>query len=471
MAVVGGGFAGLTAANRAAQRGFRVVVLECGPAPDYACNSRVCTGVYHVAWMPESCDSELLYDRIMSRSGGGAKRDLARLLATMAAPVKAWLLEQGAAFQPHYRDPGGPESLAPRRRLGPGLDWRDRGPDRLLQRMTKNLAARGGEIHLGTRAESLMLDNGACVGLNARRSGKPTRYRAPAVVLADGGFQAAPDLVSKYVTAADGIQQRNTGTGRGDGLRMAEAAGAALVGLEGFYGHVLSRDAFTNDRLWPYPQLDVLAASNILIDGSGRRFADEGLGGVYMSNAIARLADPLSACIVFDWNAWQAARTEDTVPPNPSLVDAGGTLLRGDSIAGLAERIGVPRAALQATVSEYNEALGKGELARLRPPRRTGTYVSRPIRTAPFFAAPVCAGITVTTGGIAVDGQARVLRDDQTPIPGLFAAGSTAGGMEGGPGASYVGGLSKAFVLGYRAAETIGLPSTQRAWRHDRPRQ
>jgi fumarate reductase flavoprotein subunit len=67
---------------------------------------------------------------------------------------------------------------------------------------------------------------------------------------------------------------------------------------------------------------------------------------------------------------------------------------------------------------------------------------------APFYAIPLCAGITVTSGGIAVDGRARVLDRTGAPIPGLYAAGSVVGGLEGGPKAGYVGGLIKAFGIG-----------------------
>ena len=76
------------------------------------------------------------------------------------------------------------------------------------------------------------------------------------------------------------------------------------------------------------------------------------------------------------------------------------------------------------------------------------------IRTAPFYAMPICAAITNTMGGIVVDGDARVLDKNDKPIPGLYAAGSTVGGLDGGPHAGYVGGLIKA-TIGLRAAETI----------------
>jgi fumarate reductase flavoprotein subunit len=79
-------------------------------------------------------------------------------------------------------------------------------------------------------------------------------------------------------------------------------------------------------------------------------------------------------------------------------------------------------------------------------------YRAWPIRTAPFYAIPICAAITNTMGDIVVDGNGAVLDQSDTPMPGLFAAGSTVGGLDGGPNAGYVGGLIKA-TIPFRAAE------------------
>ena len=56
-------------------------------------------------------------------------------------------------------------------------------------------------------------------------------------------------------------------------------------------------------------------------------------------------------------------------------------------------------------------------------------------------------------GGIAIDAHARVLRESGEIIPGLYAAGSSTGGLEGRGGAHYLGGLIKAAVFGLIAAE------------------
>ena len=78
-----------------------------------------------------------------------------------------------------------------------------------------------------------------------------------------------------------------------------------------------------------------------------------------------------------------------------------------------------------------------------------------PIDGPPYCAIRVCAGVTNTMGGIDIDGGARVLDRAGRPIPGLYAAGSSTGGLEGGPNAGYVGGVVKAFVLGLLAGESV----------------
>ena len=236
---------------------------------------------------------------------------------------------------------------------------------------------------------------------------------------------------------------------------MAQAVGAASTGLDMFYGHLHSRDAMQSSRLWPRPYADEIAAASIVIDADGRRFADEGLGGIYLSNAVARLPDPLGATIVFDQAIWDGPPGRGHAqPPNPLLPEAGGTLHRAGTIAELAGLIGIAPQRLEDLVAAYNAAIDAGTLHLLSPPRRSDRYKAWPIRTAPFYALPICAAITNTMGGIVVDGNGAVLDENDTPMPGLFAAGSTVGGLDGGPHAGYVGGLIKA-TIALRAAEAI----------------
>jgi fumarate reductase flavoprotein subunit len=236
---------------------------------------------------------------------------------------------------------------------------------------------------------------------------------------------------------------------------MAQEAGAALTALDRFYGHLLCRDAMHSDKVWPYPELDGIATASILVDTHGRRFADEGMGGVWLANTTARQPDPLCATIVFDAKIWEGPGRSARIPANPSLANAGGTIHTAPTLDALAAMAGLQAEALQATVTAYNDTVRAERMQTLSPPRSVDRFKPWPIQTAPFYAIPVCAGITYTMGGIRIDADARVLRPDGSAIAGLYAAGSTTGGLEGGERAAYLGGLTKAGVQGLCAAEHI----------------
>ena len=134
----------------------------------------------------------------------------------------------------------------------------------------------------------------------------------------------------------------------------------------------------------PRPYVDEIAAAGIVIDADGRRFADEGLGGIYLSNIVARLPDPLGATIIFDQAIWDGPPGRGYAQsPNPLLLEAGGTLHRAGTIAELAGLIGIAPQRLQDLVRAYNAAIDAGTLHMLSPLRRSDRYRAWPIRTAP----------------------------------------------------------------------------------------
>ncbi len=455
--VVGGGIAGLTAANRAAQLGLKAVVLEKGSGPQYLCNSRFSGGILHIAFH-NIREGEVALEAAMKDATSGYAQPALREAFAKTAPVAVdWLREEGAKFIRIAGSVWQQWVFAPPRALAPGIDWKGRGPDLTLRTLVDNLKKRGASIKLDTLVTALVQENGRVVGVDTQSNGAAVRYTASrAVVIADGGFQSNLDLVRENITRQpEKLKQRGAATGMGDGLRMARAIGAGTAGLDCFYGHLLSRDAFTNDKVWPYPQLDELGVAGILIDGGGKRIADEGKGGVYLANMVARSADPLACFTIFDEAIWDGPGRGARIPANPNLVKAGGTVHKAESLASLAAIISVPAQALQATIDEYNAALQAGASGKLGVPRSTKPNAAFPIAKAPFYAVPICAGITYTMGGLAIDADARVLREDGSVITGLYAAGAATGGLEGGPEIGYLGGLMKATAFGYRAAEHI----------------
>ena len=456
VAIVGGGIAGLMTANRLAQLGRRSVVLERGSEERYLCNTRYTGGTFHVCLRDIMLEERTLKDAISNATDGFVSETWAGTIAREGRRVVRWLQDEGVRFMKVSAAEHHKWVLAPPGRNGPGLDWKGRSGDVLLRTLEAKLAQRGGELVRNSRVLSLLIENGACRGVVVEHDGRELRYHARSVVIADGGFQANPELVASYICERpQALQQRNAGTAQGDGLKMALAAGARLVGTDRFYGHVLSRDAMTNDRLWPYPYLDSLATAGIVVDGKGDRFTDEGRGGVYIANAIAQLSDPLSAVVVFDSAIWEGAGRAGLIPANPHLPAVGGTVVTGASLEALSRSLGIVPSRLEGTVRAYNEAIASNEAPKLDPPRSTTRYTAQPIKVAPFYAVPACCGITATMGGIAIDEHARALRDNGEAISGLYVAGGAAGGLEGGPQVGYVGGLVKCGVTALIAAEHI----------------
>lgn len=253
--------------------------------------------------------------------------------------------------------------------------------------LTEALAGRAGELRL---AEPLA----------ALPDGVP-------VVLATGGFAASRDLVRSFVTAeADNLWVRANPHSSGDGLRLAQEAGAGLTaGMDEFYGRSLPAPpaAVTPDRFVDLSQLYARHATVEALDGD-----------VYSPASVA----------------WHESDVAQWISRKPGArawytVDA--------------DRLGLP--AGRGTVADAIDAA-----------RTSGADVTqRGDRTA-VLVAP---GITSTLGGLRVDRDARVLREDGEPLAGLYAAGSDVGGVSTG---GYSSGLAAALVLGRVAAErALGL--------------
>ena len=476
LVVVGAGLSGLTAANRSLEAGLQVVILEAGADESYLCNSRIASGSFNIAHCDPTAGESVVYSAIMSDTDGAADPAIAQSISRAMNPAMRWFRAEGAKFIKITR-PGAAAStwsLAPPRPANPGFGWQGRGPDLALRTLLKNFASRGGTIIRRARARDILMAGGACAGVRADCGDSSVIARAPQIVLADGGFQANPELVRRFISPRpERLVQRNARTGVGDALLMAEKLNAKLVGMNRFYGHLLVQEALSDDLLWPYPTIDTLASSAVVIDQSGRRFLDEGVGGVAMANHIAGLDDPLSATAIFDDAMWRSTGRLDFTPPNPFLVSSGGTLTTRRTLKELEEALALPANALTQTIATYNQALGAGRPEALDPPRSPGRVFGvlrssatrtemSPLVEPPFHAIRLCAGLTYTMGGVAIDGAARVIDRQGEIIPGLYAVGSCAGGAEGGPAAGYIGGLCKALSLGFIAAQDIARKAAER---------
>ena len=449
--VIGGGIAGLVSALGAAQHGLAVVVLEQGAEDQYLCNSRLTGGVFHCALRPPDLPAADLEQIIVRNRGADVNRALAAAIARDALPAIRWLQALGVRFIRGSGDAWHNFVLAPPSLGRTGEGWRGRGGDTLLRGLEAHLNAHGSQIRRAHRATTLLVEGDYVVGVQ----GNGFAIRAPVVVIADGGFQANADLVRSAISPnPNHIATRNAGTSFGDGLRMAREVGAALAPDQSkFYGHVVSRDALTNPKLRFYPWLDELARAGVVVTRNGGRFCAERYGGIHIANAIAALPEPGSATVVWDSAIWEGPGRVGFVPANPNLLKLGATLFRAGAVPELARNAGLDETGLLETVARHNADLQ----AEASVSANSASAIKGPrlILTAPFWAAPAAAGITYTMGGLAVDGDSRVMSESGSAIGGLYAVGGSSGGVEGGSKSAYVGGLVKAAATGWRAARHI----------------
>src|SRR6185503_1314059 len=238
--VIGAGIAGLVTANRAAQLGKRVVVLEKSTEDKYICNSRYAYGTIHINYSDLNQDEDVLMGRIDAATEGTARKDLARAVAKDGRRLVQWLKSE--AVNVTQLDGYQTAVLAPAWRKGFGLTWDGYGSDLALQVLGGNFEKRQGRILRGTRARGLKLGPSG-IEVDTEGSGK---LHAAAVVIADGGFQANPDMVRAFgiSPAPEKLLPRNGGTAVGDGIKLAQSVGGAIsVGMNNIYGHIHSRDA------------------------------------------------------------------------------------------------------------------------------------------------------------------------------------------------------------------------------------
>ncbi|MET0782537.1 MAG: FAD-dependent oxidoreductase [Microbacterium sp.] len=461
---VGGGLAGASAALRAAELGLRAAVLEQGDDEHYSCNTRISGGTLHVAYLSPYESPEVLAAALADVTFGSVDPALRHMLSERAREAVDWLEACGATLA--RLDPVA--GLLPQIALIPlGATTTSAttggGSDLLLQAMLARLGELGGELLLGRRVIDLIVEDGRVKGVRAEGPDGVETVHAAGVVLADGGFQGDSALVERYIGAAPGqIVQRSAGTGSGTALRLAQDAGARLVHLDSFYGHLLSRDAIDNDHLWPYPPIDAIAAAGIVVDETGHRFCNEGFGGVHTANQVARRGNrvTLAVCSRELWDS-DVAKAPRPPGPNPNIEAHGGTVHYADTIPELAMLAGVDPDNLAATVDAFNAAVAAGTTADLLVPRTDGQASifshgrAYGQLTPPFVGIPCLPGITFTMGGPLIDDHACVVGDDGRPIAGLYAAGGSAAGFDGGPDVGYAGGLVRAAVAGRAAAEHL----------------
>jgi tricarballylate dehydrogenase len=455
--VAGAGLTGLAAAISAREAGARVVLLEKGHREDVGGNAAFSGGLFLFCYdgpddllsITTDFETDMRADRIdappyppedyaaelMAMSDGQADPPLIKALAERSLDTVRWLTGKGVRFVfnrsvgASVRD--GVLHVPPGQILTSSGEGMSRGFE-VIKPLLRHAESLGVEVRWSTSLADVDRGGGQAVTENGET------VPADAVVIATGGFQANQELRRRHLGPQwEIVKLRGTRLSTGDGIHAALRAGAAEAGTW------TSCHSAAVDPSMPSPQRSEASPPfplhgfwlGILVNRDGVRFVDECPGPWVknyskMGKAIMRQPG-CAAYEIFDQRT--AARVADEF--------AGAAVpVVADTIAELAQKIGVPADRLTRTIKGFHTGTST-------PPKTHDAY---PIDQPPFVAYQAVAGLTFTFGGVRIDPDGRALGVDGAPLPGLYAAGEATGGLFYG---DYPGGaaLMRAAVFG-RAA-------------------
>ncbi len=480
--VVGAGNAALCAALAARQKGARVLVLEAAPEAESGGNSRFTAGAFKFCYegaadihrlVPDLTETEMANTDFGSHSEEAYFEHMFRVtryrcdaamteqLVTQSRETMFWLKNQGVRFVPIWG-----------RMAVKGADGRFTftgeltldawgGGAGLIAAEMAACAKAGIEIRYEHRVTGLIYDGVTVQGVRVKTPAGITKIGARAVVLASGGFQANPEMRTRYLGAGwEMAKVRGTRFNTGGGIAMALEIGAASTGQwSGCHsvawdnnapvtGDLEIGDSF-NKFSYPY---------SIMVNSAGRRFVDEGSDlriRTYSKMGRAILSQP-------DMFAWQIFDAKTIPLLNDTYRIKRVSKVRAETLEELAGKLeGVDPKGFLEEVARFNAAVRQDipfDRQVLDGKRTEGLAVpksnwAQTIEDGPFEAYQVGCGITFTFGGIAAEGATGQVMDiDRKPIPGLHAAGEIVGGLFyfGYPGGS---GLMAGSVFGKLAGE------------------
>ena len=264
---------------------------------------------------------------------------------------------------------------------------------------------------------------GRTIGVGYRRpDGAVERLACGALLLACNGFGGNRAMVRELLPEmGDALYAGHVGND-GSAIAWGRQLGARLADLGGYQGH----------GSWAVPQgalisWALMTEGGVQVNTEGRRFHDETEG--YSEASVHVLAQPGGVA----WNLLDPRLlTLGRTFPDFREAEAAGAVRHAVDVQALAALIGCDAATLVTTLAD----------TRL---------------TAPYGAIKVTGALFHTQGGLDIDAQCRVLRDDGTPFPGLLAAGGAARGVSGNAVWGYLSGngLLSAVAGGYIAARTV----------------
>jgi succinate dehydrogenase / fumarate reductase flavoprotein subunit len=300
----------------------------------------------------------------------------------------------------------------------------DRTGLELIRTLQDHAVYTGMTVHMEHTVIELILDNGRAAGVLAydRERGRFHVFQAKAIVLATGGLGRAFRITS------------NSWEGTGDGHALAYRAGAELIDMEFIQFH-------PTGMVWPPSVRGILVTEGVRGEGGvlknseGRRFMFDDIPDNYKPQTAS---DPEEG--------WRYTQQDKSARRPPELLtrDHVARCINREVKAGR----GSPHGGVYLDIAWIKEKIKDSE-AHIKRKLPSMYHQFKELADLDITKEAMEVGPTThyVMGGIRVDADSQM-----STIPGLFAAGECASGING---ANRLGGnsLSDLIVFGKRAGE------------------
>ncbi|UHS63167.1 FAD-dependent oxidoreductase [Agrobacterium vaccinii] len=424
--VVGAGACGLVAALAAHDAGQEVMVLERDENPTGSTSLSAglipapCTKLQKEAGIEDS--PELFAQDLVAKTHDHTPHDMALVAAKTAGPMIDWLmathkvefeLVTGFTYPGHSRL----RMHGPKSRTGADLE------QSLLA------AVSNADIDVVTHAsvEDLYVDaTGRVTGVRFRRpDGALEMLGCKALVLASCGFAGDVALVQQYIPEIADAECCGHLSNTGDAVKWGLEIGAAVADMAAYQGHGSVAYPHALPLTWA-----VITKGGILLNMQGQRFSNEMRGYSEHAAEVASQPDHIA------WDIYDSKGDEAGMGfYDYREIRKLGAIKTANSLEELASVTGLSLAAIREELEAIETCARTGEhdrFGRSFPPDQ--------VLSAPYYAVKVNGALFHTQGGLVINAEARVLREDGTVLPNLMAGGGAARGVSGDSNYGYLSG-------------------------------
>ncbi|MBM6821993.1 FAD-binding protein [Fusobacterium mortiferum] len=306
--------------------------------------------------------------------------------------------------------------------------------EHIQDKMEQRVKDLGIDVRTGTKGLDLIMKDGKVAGVKVQNKNNFYDINAKAVIIATGGFSANKELLKKYVPGSEVFQTSNQIGATGDFIPVFEKNNFKVENL---------------DRLNIFPFIisktrDLTGGGDgfILVNKDGKRFTSENITyATRFETAQKILAQKDSAAFyIYDQRLYDSSYR---LQKHTVL----GYHTKAQTLDELADKLGIDKANLKATVEEFNKAVRGEKKDEFRDKPTKFEFSSQ----GPYYGVQVESAVHMTRGGVVANEKTQVIDNNNKVVEGVYAAGEVANSNSGAYSAAVIFGR----IAGAEAAKYI----------------